>query len=1313
MSYGYSTWNSDSNYYNTDYSKPVFIMIFSHEQAFWIDRNRHIENLREKSDAREMVMQKWKANNHVASYDFKRYPLRLMKHLDQTKTTEEHIVIVFDKSNYFLKEYSVWVDGNIISLDKKLKKLLVLCPIEASLIPAFKLVTLAIINRMLKATSYRNITLPEIDYFDSSQSELVRPKLCQLLSLYASSNEKYLNHFISEFISCTEVEDYSDLPIPVKTKEGAVQKYLKYFQSLTKKKRTKKVMNCLRNFVVLLNGGDATILLNLFSHVATKSSNEEFLKMVNNIRFENFEWKEQSFGHIKSSLVIMFEKLFVNKFKKKIELASILQLTKKVICNLENAPLSFEDFKFFFNSCLTKRVEGDQMDRLARFSFYSYCRDQADLIYSKIFDRKAKPLIEFSLKVINYYNQLYSGEAAAETKEKRYLVTFRKVVKSQFRTLYGIKKTLSNLSLAEFQQFNLNLGNFLDDELETLDRLKYSETAYTSDYHFSYRLKEIIKNEFLIKQLECELMADYPQEPKLVPALHKLVEDKYVLKNLLRAFGSEPKIFKKHHNRFVDFFVERVLGEVDKRLRNKKEKMSQDIEVREQLLDLAKHVRGEALLAQTKRLILLDFNSTFDFKGKFQFVEVLSKPKEKVSYYEKNKYKYVELDFSELFREIHDQIVIDEDDFDLDNEDFWEKMVEMAKEESGFEGMFVKCLGLVDNSFKYSLERLRAQQSLFELNQGCSWERAYLAGRIQAFEKLLETAVEGRPIFAEAHKEVPDLLKLFGVCCNPRPMKNVMMIKKLVEKKKYYWKSEKNLSPLFKKMKIVEFLVEFYETIESGARNYYEAGAAEFLSSELNLKGVDLSLDDEREGNDQVKRLFKVLRFLENDDFMSKVVDFSSVNKEMAQFDQQIKALPEKNLVVPSSLKPVVKNQRLIKKSQKTENRNGLVYLLGARNHFECLEHVLEIDQLIELKRILGKLNEGEEEKLRKEQIEHLDNAEVLILEEDEERQRQEAQNQAEEHEDDEDDDEEEDDWEQPPQEGQPAPAPQEQVAPQQTEESVEPRETESGDLVNFNNYKRITIQEVLTCLELNEVFSENLSKLNSTINRGVIRSFFQNEVKISYSRVSFMMRGAVAEKMETRVMKNIQKHVLFLRNSTQFAQSAKTVSEFFEFEDKDKLDEYYRDFFKFQEDTKNDDLVSVLNSIKDVPRVFFEVSSRPNALLRLFTIMNERRESKSPNPRPAPADQKALLEDEERRLRKRNGNADRPPGARRERLGRQVVQFQKAGSLLHRVQGQLQVGGDLLSQQLRQGATQRHRGGALHARLGHRELRGRAHGGV
>jgi hypothetical protein len=142
-------------------------------------------------------------------------------------------------------------------------------------------------------------------------------------------------------------------------------------------------------------------------------------------------------------------------------------------------------------------------------------------------------------------------------------------------------------------------------------------------------------------------------------------------------------------------------------------------------------------------------------------------------------------------------------------------------------------------------------------------------------------------------------------------------------------------------------------------------------------------------------------------------------------------------------------------------------------------------------------------------------------------------------------------------------------------------------------------------------VFSKNLSKLNSTFNSGIIGTFFKNEVKISYSRVSFMMRGVKADLMETNIMKNIQKHVLFLRNSSKFADSIKVISEFFLFGDKDKLEEYYKDFFLIINDKSNDDLITVLNSIKDVPKIFFEVSSRPNALFKLFNIMKERQDSK------------------------------------------------------------------------------------------------------
>jgi hypothetical protein len=83
------------------------------------------------------------------------------------------------------------------------------------------------------------------------------------------------------------------------------------------------------------------------------------------------------------------------------------------------------------------------------------------------------------------------------------------------------------------------------------------------------------------------------------------------------------------------------------------------------------------------------------------------------------------------------------------------------------------------------------------------------------------------------------------------------------------------------------------------------------------------------------------------------------------------------------------------------------------------------------------------------------------------------------------------------------------------------------------------------------------------------------------------------------------------LRNSKTFAEFAKTSSDFFEFGDQAKLDEYYAGFFKIVGEQGNDDLVTVLNSIKDVPKVFFEVSSKRNPLIRFFKVMHENSKSK------------------------------------------------------------------------------------------------------
>lgn len=1285
--------NYPNHTYNYEYKTPVLILVFGKDQPFYISRHHDVRALKDDSSADKLVLQKWKANNHVSSYDFKKYPLRVMRSIN--KSPEEHCVVVFEKSQYYIRDYSLWVGGRVLNLEHKLKSLLMFCDVEPVLVPAFKLVVLAVVNKMVKARSFYDIALPKDPYFDLSNPDLVQPKLASLLTVYATSDEKHLDRFISEFISCTEVQHFAELPLPISIKERAAEKYLRFFKFLYKKKRTQKVVKCLRNFVVLLNGGNAAILLNLFGHVVHKSSDEDFLRMMESIDFSRFEWKGQLFGNIKASLVGMFESLVLGKGKKKVQFSSVRKLVRKVLDNLHEPPLGFADFEFFFLACLNQSVRTDEYDRLARFCFYSYGPEQADLVYSRVFQRDAKRLVTFSLRVIDYFNGRYGHIKKEESAPRAHLKKFRDVVKAQFRKLYGVKRTLSDLTLPEFQKFNAYLGDFLEDELEALDRLKFSDSSWSANYHITHRLKEVVKNEFLVKQFECELRDDNPQQPRLVPAVRRLLEDKYVLKNLLEAFGSERKIFTKHHNSFVDFFVGALLEQVEVRFGNKKENFGRDIEVREKLLELAKHLPSAGLLEKAKRLVMHEFNATFDFKGKFRFIEVLSKPKERVSHWENGQYRYFEFDYSRLFREVGDQIVIDEDDFDLDNRDFWEKLVAMAEGESGFDQMFRKCLGLLDRAFKYSASRFQAQKGLFRLESGCSWENRFIDVQRDRFSELLETGgLDRESIFDEKHRGVPDLFKLFGVCCNTRQMKNLVMIKKLVKKKKGYWARGKDLYPFFKGMQVVRFLVDFFERIDEGRLNYFESSIAEFLSTELNLKDVDASLEAERTGNEKVKKLFKGLRFLENDAFLSRVVDFEGVCFEMAKFDEVVRLLPERKVVVPEALEHIVENQRLIRNSERVENRNGLVYLLGKRDHFACLEHVLEIDQLIELKRILGKLGEGEEEKLRKTEFEQESAGELLDLEEDRERQ-QEEQRQNEEEEEEENDQEEEEDIEDieeeqpnqeqlnpPVQEQNPGttPNPEPQVSPQNPDEAT--HQEKEPEPVHYDEYKRVPLDEVIECLTLNETFSENLSKLQSNFSSGLIGLFYKNDVQISYRRVSFMMRGALADKMETPVMKNVQRHVLFLRNSSDFAEFAQTVSDFLGFSDRARLDFYYQDFFHILKQKHNDDLVSVLNSIKDVPKIFFDVSSKSNPILKLFRVMHSGKESKSHffipssrifckvqrtlTPSSAQADQGPVLDNEEGGLRKRDGNADRPPGARGNRPRRQALQLQKTGLVFH-----------------------------------------------
>ena len=483
------------------------------------------------------------------------------------------------------------------------------------------------------------------------------------------------------------------------------------------------------------------------------------------------------------------------------------------------------------------------------------------------------------------------------------------------------------------------------------------------------------------------------------------------------------------------------------------------------------------------------------------------------------------------------KIVIVEDDFDLNNKDFWENLYKLAIKDTHFEQVFRNCLDLLDKAFKYSTNKFENQKNLFKFSSNYSWEQSYLEEQVKTFKDFLKTSLNNQSIFYNKNQEIPELIKLFGICCNPKQIKNVKFIKNLINKKQPL--RTKDLERYFLSMKSIKFLLNFFQNINNDNKTYYESKIADILSKKVKLKEINGSLENNSKLNQKVKKLFRILGIIENDDFMIKVMDLDSINQIIKQFNNYIKTEPEKKIEFPEILKYIMENHQLIENMFKTENKNGLIYLLGKRNHFECLENILKIEQLIELKKILGKLGEGEEDELKNKEINNGIRKEALLLEE--------TQNQDE-----------------------------------QEEDIQENKNTE----IEINNtYKRINIKIIIECLQDNDELFKNLIKLEDTLKNKIINFFFNNKVKISFKRISFIMEGVIVDDKENKFLNSIKKKIFFLRNLPKFTTSIISVSKFLHFTDKQTIIDYYKDYFKLIEDQDNDDLIAVIASIKKLSR--------------------------------------------------------------------------------------------------------------------------------
>ena len=1148
----------------------------------------------------------------VLPENFEQYFVDFMNQIEPNSTDDRHLLIFFYGSDNELNKYDLLVDGQRMQLKNQMNKMLIYGQIREDCLEAFILAVLCFVNRRINQLCEQDINIPLIRSSAESEPERLRSRLEKLIRFYEKTEDHFANWAMPEMLSRFSLEHFKGLPIDLETKMLCFVKFNSFLDDPSQKKKMGKRAQALVKMAFLVDGGDASMLVELFSYLIKGwSSKFELVFLVENVDFWNFDWKEVTLKDVKNLLVSIYEKLISRDSNSKLNSVhqALIYLTRKFLDNLVAPKLSFGDFEAFFDFCQAEKPSANITPELVKFCFYEFSSDQLSLIHRK----HPQLLLGLIFELIDFGSNgddpLECGRQASQN---------RAVFESFFVAKKEFKMPVLKLEPNQFWRFNLEISSlFLESELKKVDNLKIPDSKYYKA--FDSKLKGICLNEFLQKQLECEDKFGNQNQKMFGLKVDKLVQDEPLLQKMLKSlsrmtFYSDQVEAKKVFQSILNF----VLNQIEGKFAKDNLRFLKNLEIRMQLLTLiAKSLENDNIF-RIKKLLLFKFNEHFNYEGKLRIYRELFEHLKKFK--TKNDKKADSKSDSEPpkdpWNDIYTQIRLVDGDYDLANEDFWEQVVVLAKREPRFDAQFGECLAALDGAFRYSEKSLDKQVHLLHSTGQSHWERVYFETQLDAFKRALRDSLAKESVFAPKHAEQPDLFKFVGLACNPKLLQVVKLLKRNSDKfKSNRWNSSEK-EPFQKRLsqtKLSQFLEAYAGRIKEGEMCFYEAVIVRNLRRKLGLTRL-MPLSSEC-ANPNLERLFSVLDAIEKDPFLSQVVDLQMIHREMDKQHLLIEQRPEKSVEVSSFLDRIEQNGELLENTRNSINRNGLVYALGKEGHWALLERVLEVEQLVQLKTCLAKWAPGEREQfLRKLRQERGQFQETFVLEE-EEVDVEDVQNEQEHME-------------------------EEVIKEVLVEVEIETRDSEE--------YPRVTVEELIQCAQSNRDFLDELKELHNSWFSKFKTVLMRKEKKLSFSRISFLMFRIEVDQLKIPFLKKVHKQVTYLRNSEDFCMHLQVLSRFFQFSCAKPIQKQYADFLRIYQNPDIDDFGSILESTRGIPKIFKKVSGKPDSLLHFLTLLGSQEDRKStPNPSTLAAGQDPLLAANQGGLRKRAGHADRLPGAR------------------------------------------------------------------
>lgn len=1075
---------------------------------------------------------------------------------------------MFFGSNYELQNFELEVNGKRKSLHNKINHLLIFCFVPHELAAAFKMSVLCFANRRVKFRFGIDIHLPKNLVSSESASKAHEIGLQNLIRFFASCEESISNSVLPELLDGCQLEAFKRLAVPLEAKQIAYYKFLSFFGSLAKNEKTFSAKSTLSKLAFLVDGGDAALVLELFSFYTEGLIQEkELLFFAQNVEFASFTWQNVSLADVKLLLVRIFKKLFLSKCKKHIfEFKSFAKFARELVLHLPQSELGAGEFEFFFKLAMQKQFSVDFLPKLLKFSRIHFAKEELELVYSSIFQKDFQLLIDFAFKLLSLEsrNACQSQSPSIENKNRDKALPIFRIF---FMNHLNLKSKIIDLPLERFMLFNSEvLDFFLNDELGRISGLRL--LGATNSYNFKNKFKRVLTSKFLQKQLECEVRSGDSMQLPLSQKVQALVADRVLLFKLLRALTESPS--SKGDSRLFEFFLEATIARFEKLFKQNDREALSDFQLRIRFLALIGKSSSAASKRRLEDLLLCDFGSHFGYEGKFDLFQIIFADQRKLTRSVLGSRVKADQE-SEAQVRILEKAQLKGADFDVRNEHFWDKLITLVKAEPRAEQLFAQSLGVLDEAFTYSLRRFQEQIHLLTTAFRSKWEQAFFEEQVDCFKQRLQTDLKKKPVFLCKNEGIPDLFKFLGVAGNPRLVTTVKRIFQCLMGKKLKAGARKK-SPLevFSKTKVVGFLENYSRQLGLANKTFYESSIVRGFSKKLGL--LHFFPISSEHVNCQLHRLFETLEVLEKNPFFQQVVDFGRLRVEMKKLHEIVKVKPEKALQLSPFLTRVEGAKDLFLGARQKINANGLIYLLGQGTHLSTLERILPTEQLVQLKTSLGKWAEGEKERFLQQA-----RAQEIVQEEDFlicEEQLEEVN----------------------------AKDPQVKEVPAQCAPPEPP----------FEEYPKVPIETVIESLQDNVAFLSKLEKLHSSLFNKFKTWVFNKESQVSFSRLSFLMLDLTPKDLTIPFLKQVFRQVTFLRNSESFCETLSTLCNFFDFRNKAELQEHYGDFLRATRELRKDDFGSILKSAKEVPRIFFEVSSQPNSFFRLLDSLAAQKQSRS-----------------------------------------------------------------------------------------------------